>query len=437
MWIRASEAFDCRWSVLGLTYERGTRRASARSETSTPPACSPKPQPSRSSPAGSRSAASALAYQWAVLHPATADTGVETPGGPSTRRARPPTRRSAVTGPRRWPRSPRSPSPPRWAGLPTAARNLMADALDLPHRHPKLWKRVRRGQIPAWQARRVAQQTRRLPQSRCPVGRRPARPPDRLRTDHHRPARRPSRREVRPRRTPTPRRTGHRLIRRRAVPPRTRRVRRCQRPDRPRRHPDPAGLLRAGLRHRPPAVPSTATPAPWVNGRSRPSASSSPSSPAQGTLDLAASTSGKIKAYVHVEADDLDQTAVGTMEKLGAATLAKIKSWVGHHQVVIQPVLNLQRRDGVDSHDPPPWMRELVILRDGHCVFPGCTRDARSCDLDHIQPLRPRRPTRPDQTRQPRLPLQDDTTAPRPSDSGATPARPTATTSGTDPTASP
>ena len=119
------------------------------------------------------------------------------------------------------------------------------------------------------------------------------------------------------------------------------------------------------------------------------------------------------------------RTAVGTVEKLGAATLAKIKSWVGHHQVVIQPVLNLQRRDAVDSHDPPPWMRELVILRDGHCVFPGCTRDARACDLDHIQPLRPRtaHPAKPAPTTSPAS--ADDTTAPRPSDSGATPARPT------------
>ena len=29
-------------------------------------------------------------------------------------------------------------------------------------------------------------------------------------------------------------------------------------------------------------------------------------------------------------------------------------------------------------------MRELVILRDRHCVFPWCGRDARACDLDHI-----------------------------------------------------
>ena len=31
-------------------------------------------------------------------------------------------------------------------------------------------------------------------------------------------------------------------------------------------------------------------------------------------------------------------------------------------------------------------MRDLVVLRDQHCVFPWCTRDARSCDLDHIDP---------------------------------------------------
>ena len=34
-------------------------------------------------------------------------------------------------------------------------------------------------------------------------------------------------------------------------------------------------------------------------------------------------------------------------------------------------------------------MRELVILRDRHCVFPWCGRDARTCDLDHIVPYVP------------------------------------------------
>jgi hypothetical protein len=103
---------------------------------------------------------------------------------------------------------------------------------------------------------------------------------------------------------------------------------------------------------------------------------------------------GKVKAYVHVDADHLDPTegpapAAGQIERLGAATLTKIRDWVGHHQVVIQPVLNMQRRDAVDQHDPPAWMRELVVLRDGHCIFPRCTIDARSCDLDHTDPYDP------------------------------------------------
>ena len=34
-------------------------------------------------------------------------------------------------------------------------------------------------------------------------------------------------------------------------------------------------------------------------------------------------------------------------------------------------------------------MREQVLLRDAHCVFPGCARDSRSCDLDHITPYVP------------------------------------------------
>ncbi len=101
----------------------------------------------------------------------------------------------------------------------------------------------------------------------------------------------------------------------------------------------------------------------------------------------------KVRLYVHVEAEDLEPRpaddevfAVARVEKLGAVTMARLREWVGHHQVTIVPVVNMQRGEAVDVHDPPAWMRELVILRDGHCVFPGCTRDARSCDLDHIAP---------------------------------------------------
>ncbi len=78
------------------------------------------------------------------------------------------------------------------------------------------------------------------------------------------------------------------------------------------------------------------------------------------------------------------------MEKLGPATLQLLADWIGRFSTcTIRPVLDLARDDAVDVHDPPGWMRETVILRDRHCVFPGCSIDARSCDLDHIEPYVP------------------------------------------------
>ena len=87
------------------------------------------------------------------------------------------------------------------------------------------------------------------------------------------------------------------------------------------------------------------------------------------------------------------------MERFGPATIARIKDWAGRSRVTIQPILDMARTDAVDAHDPPAWMRELVILRDRHCVFPWCNRDARACDLDHITPYEENGPpgqTRPD-----------------------------------------
>ncbi|GAB3252324.1 HNH endonuclease signature motif containing protein [Alteromonas gracilis] len=39
-----------------------------------------------------------------------------------------------------------------------------------------------------------------------------------------------------------------------------------------------------------------------------------------------------------------------------------------------------------DCHDPPPAMREVVILRDAECAFPHCHRSSRHADIDHIEP---------------------------------------------------
>ncbi len=189
-------------------------------------------------------------------------------------------------------------------------------------------------------------------------------------------------------------------------PPQPDRLRRHQRPGHPRRHLDPDGVLRPARRHRPPAAPGRRhRPAGGPQDQShrhhhhpghRTDDRPGGARPAGGLRRGGEEAGRQVKAYLHVGAEDLDVDATGgaafatgTIEKLGAATLAKLRTWVGHHQVVIQPVLNMARRDAVDSHDPPAWMRELVILRDGHCIFPRCQVDARRCDLDHQTPYLP------------------------------------------------
>jgi len=95
--------------------------------------------------------------------------------------------------------------------------------------------------------------------------------------------------------------------------------------------------------------------------------------------------------YLHVSLADLAvATCSSRIEKLGTASLALLRDWLQRVAgVTVRPVLDPARTDTVDAHDPPAWMREIVILRDRHCVFPGCTTDARACDQDHIDPYVP------------------------------------------------
>ena len=99
-----------------------------------------------------------LAAHWADLHPATADTGVETFGGAALLAD------ESLGGDGTPAVAAFTPEPFALAlGMsPSAGAQLIADALDLRHRLPMLWKRLSRLEVPAWQARRVARQTHRL-----------------------------------------------------------------------------------------------------------------------------------------------------------------------------------------------------------------------------------------------------------------------------------
>jgi hypothetical protein len=329
------------------------------------------------------------AAHWADLHPATAETGAAAPdggvldadellGGEGTPAV------AAFT-------------PEDLAVVlqisPTSAAAMVADALDLRHRLPHLWRAVMRLQAPAWLARRVAQQTRRLPKGGARY------------VDEALAARGSSWG------------TG---IADRVVAEAIARfdpVEHARREDRGR------GSWDVKISH-PAPTEFAGTSELWARGDSIALQALYDQICAQahqrhldgdtdhlGARKAKALTEltgdqaplpAKMRLYVHVKATDLDTEAVGDVEKLGPATLTKIKDWVGHRRVTIRPVLDPRRDDGVETHDPPPWMRELVILRDRHCVFPGCQVDARSCDLDHITPYDEHGPpdqTRPGQTR--------------------------------------
>ncbi|MDN5892829.1 MAG: HNH endonuclease [Nocardioides sp.] len=103
-------------------------------------------------------------------------------------------------------------------------------------------------------------------------------------------------------------------------------------------------------------------------------------------------TYGQIKLFVHLTKADLDTFLTGDNTvhadagKLGPQSLAQIGDWLRAYgpDAKIQPVIDTDTTWAVDQHDPPVVMREQATQRDRTCVFPGCHRDSRSCDLDHI-----------------------------------------------------
>jgi len=51
-------------------------------------------------------------------------------------------------------------------------------------------------------------------------------------------------------------------------------------------------------------------------------------------------------------------------------------------RLVIDPIFGQVIDYGTTRYRPPTHLAELVIARDGTCLFPPCNRPARSCDLD-------------------------------------------------------
>uniref|UniRef100_UPI001F0C874D HNH endonuclease signature motif containing protein n=1 Tax=Nocardioides speluncae TaxID=2670337 RepID=UPI001F0C874D len=113
-------------------------------------------------------------------------------------------------------------------------------------------------------------------------------------------------------------------------------------------------------------------------------------------LDLTTSEATKTRQVVlHVHLTDTAISGGGTdaevarLEEGDRLLLAdQVRDWCHRPdtQVVVKPVIDLRERIATAAYEIPDRIRDHVIARDPTCVFPHCSRNARSCDLDHITP---------------------------------------------------
>ena len=96
--------------------------------------------------------------------------------------------------------------------------------------------------------------------------------------------------------------------------------------------------------------------------------------------------------YVHLAEDS---TLARTENRNRLVTIDQVRTWcqTAGTRVTVKPVIDLNQQLRVDAYEVPERLAEHVQLRDGHCVFPWCTRPARGCDTDHVIPYQRGGPT--------------------------------------------
>ena len=130
----------------------------------------------------------------------------------------------------------------------------------------------------------------------------------------------------------------------------------------------------------------------------------------QTALDLAAASGSSADDHTHLPAarevvlhahfaatTDGQATVFGPTGRLEEGQrlvlLDQVKAWCADSRtrVTIKPVIDLTTDLSAPGYAVPDRLREQIILRDGTCVFPWCSRPARSLRCGPRRPLRPSR----------------------------------------------
>jgi hypothetical protein len=109
---------------------------------------------------------------------------------------------------------------------------------------------------------------------------------------------------------------------------------------------------------------------------------------ARGQLSLSADPTSPAAASrtitLHVHLSDAAQAA-RVEETKGFVLIDRVAAWCADPatQLDVRPVIDLADHVSVHAYEVPDRLKAQADLRDVTCVFPHCTRRARTCDHDH------------------------------------------------------
>ncbi len=91
--------------------------------------------------------------------------------------------------------------------------------------------------------------------------------------------------------------------------------------------------------------------------------------------------------YVHLSRESmLTGAGVARMEGVGPITIGQASQFLRHSQVTLKPVIDLEQDHPVDAYEAPDRLRELMHLRAPASAFPWSPATGRRMDLDHTIP---------------------------------------------------
>jgi hypothetical protein len=113
---------------------------------------------------------------------------------------------------------------------------------------------------------------------------------------------------------------------------------------------------------------------------------------------VAQQSASKVTLYVHLTDDAITTNqGVARIEGSGPITVDQVRRWLGHSQVTVKPVIDLMNQASVDGYEVPDRLREAVHLISPTDCFPFASNQRRRKDIDHTTAFDPHGP--PGQTR--------------------------------------